>query len=112
MKEYDKGTKHEKSAEKYVIDGKPGLTPIQFFAEKVARIKEFMRNHRNIKVRMILICEMEREKSVDGGKLIFTIANKVYFNTATHNNLESTDVKSILSQMVEEILEKITFLKK
>ena len=44
MKEYDKGIKHEKSAlqnfaEKYVIDGKPGLTPLQFFAENVTRIK-------------------------------------------------------------------------
>ena len=66
MKEYEKGIKHEKSAlsnfaEKYVIDGKPGLTPLQFFAEKVARIKDFLRNHRNIKVRMILICEMEQQ---------------------------------------------------
>ena len=66
MKEYDKGIKHEKSAlsnfaEKYVIDGKPGLTPLQFFAEKVARMKEFLRNHRNIKVRMILFCEMEQQ---------------------------------------------------
>ena len=60
VKEYEKGIKHEKSAlsnfaEKYVIDGKPGLTPLQFFAEKVARIKDFLRNHRNIKVKMILV---------------------------------------------------------
>ena len=60
MKEYDKEIKHEKSAlqkfaEKYVIDGKPGLTPPQFFAEKVPRIKDFLRNHRNIKVRMIFL---------------------------------------------------------
>ena len=59
MKEYNKGMKHEKSAlqtfaEKYVIDGKPGLTPFQFFAEKVSQLKDFLRNHRNIKVRMIL----------------------------------------------------------
>ena len=38
MKEYDKGIKHEKSAlenfaEKYVIVGKPGLTPFKFFVE-------------------------------------------------------------------------------
>ena len=66
MKEYNKGIKHEKSAlsnfaEKYIIDGKPGLTPLQFFAEKVSQLKEFLRNHRNIKVRMILICEMEQQ---------------------------------------------------
>ena len=73
MKKYDIGIKHEKSAlqkfaEKYVIDGKPGLTPPQFFAEKVPRIKDFLRNHRNIKVRMILICEMESQESIDGGR--------------------------------------------
>ena len=66
MKEYDKGIKLEKSAlsnfaEKYVIDGKPGLTPFQFFAEKVSKLKDFLRNHRNIKVRMTMNCEMEQQ---------------------------------------------------
>ena len=83
MKEYDNGIKHEKSAlsnfaEKYVIEGKPGLTPIQFFAEKVARLKEFLRNHRNIKVRMIMICEMEQqiiEKIKIKTKIIFNQDN-------------------------------------
>ena len=72
-KEYNKGIKHEKSAlskfvEKYVIDGKPGLTPLHFFAEKVARVKHFLRNHRNIKVRMILVCEMEQQIIEKKGK--------------------------------------------
>ena len=66
MKEYNKGIKHEKSAlsnfaEKYVIDGKPGLTPLEYFAKIVTQLKEFLRNYRNIKVRMILICEMEQQ---------------------------------------------------
>ena len=75
MKEHDKGIKLEKSAllnfaEKYVIDGKPGLIPLQFFAEKAARIKDFLRNHRNIKVRMLLICLMER-KIIENTKMLF-----------------------------------------
>ena len=114
MKEYEKGIKHEKSAlsnyaEKYVIDGKPGLTPLQYFAEKVARIKDFLRNHRNIKVRMILICEMERqiiEKSKGKSKIIFE-HDKAYFQSETHINLEKTDVKVILSRMLREIMEKL-----
>ena len=66
VKEYNNEIKLEKSAlsnfaEKYVIDGKPGLTPLQFFAEKVARIKDFLRNHRNTKLRMILVSEMEQQ---------------------------------------------------
>ena len=109
MKEYDNGIKLQKSAlsnfaekyvidrkyvieEKYVIDGKPGLTPIQFFEEKVAQIKEFLRNHRNIKVRMIFICKMEQrinEKPKRKTKIFFNRV-KSYFHSKTHENLEST----------------------
>ena len=114
MKEYNKGIKHEKSAlsnfaEKYDIDGKPGLTPLQFFTEKVARIKDFLRNHRNIKVRMILVCEMERqiiEKSKGKSKINFS-QDKAYFQSETHINLEKADVKVILSRMLREIMEKL-----
>ena len=111
MKEYDNGIKHEKSAlkkfaEKYVIDGKPKIIPFKYFAEKARQIKEFLRNHRNVKVRMILVCAME--KIVTDDKRFFKIDNKVYFNTETYINLESTDVKVILSQMIKEILKKIS----
>ena len=111
MKEYDNGIKHEKSAlenfaEKYVIDGKPGITPFKYFAEKASQLKEFLRNHRNIEVRMILVCIMEKQISEKVNK--FIIESKSYFNTETYINLESTDVKVILSQMIKEILEKIS----
>ena len=99
-------------AEKYVIDGKPGLTPLQYFAGKAARIKDFFRNHRNIKVRMILICEMERqiiEKTKGESKISFDHDN-AYFHSQTHINLEKTDVKVILSQMLREILIKLAVL--
>ena len=111
MKEYEDGIKHAKSAlsnfaEKYVIEGKPGLTPFQFFAEKVARIKDFLRNHRNIKVRMILICEMEQQiiEKVKGKSKINFSQDNSYFQSETHINLEKTDVKVILSQMLKEIM--------
>ena len=46
MKEYEKGIKLEKSAlfnfaEMYVIDGKRGVTPMQYFSEIVYRLKIF-----------------------------------------------------------------------
>ena len=112
MKEYDEGIKHDKSAlsnfaEKYVIDGKPRLTPIQFFAEKVPRIKDFLRNHRNIKMRMILICKMKSQESIDGGRKFLSHFTKAHFSAKVHINLESTDVKSILSEMIGEILNSI-----
>ena len=113
VKEYDKGIKHEKSAlsnfaAKYVIDGKPKITPFEFFAEKATQIKEFLRNHRNIKVRMILVCIMKKRENTKGSRKIETSEIKVYLNTETHINLESTDVKVILSQMIKEILERIS----
>ena len=100
MKEYDKGIKHEKSglqnfAEMYVIDGKPGITPFKYFAEKASQLKEFLRNHRNIKVRMRLVCIMEKQITEKINK--FIIQDKSYFNTKNYINLESTDVKVILS---------------
>ena len=114
MKEYNKGIKHEKSAlskfaEKYVIDGKPGLKPLQYFAKIVTQLKEFLRNHRNIKVRMILICEMEQQiiEKVKGKSKINFSEDKAYFQSETHINLEKTDVKVILSRMLREIMIKL-----
>ena len=88
MKEYDNGIKHEKSAlenfaEKYVIDGKPKIIPFEYFAEKATQIKEFLRNHRIIKVRMILVCINEKYESLDGGRKNITTESKTYFNTET-----------------------------
>ena len=113
MKEYNNEIKHEKSAlsyfaEKYVIDGKPGLTPLQYFAKIVTQLKEFLRNHRNIKVRMILVCEMEQQiiEKVKGISKINFSEDKAYFQSETHVNLEKTDVKVILSRMLREIMIK------
>ena len=55
---------------------------------------------------MILVCIMEKLEDVKGSRKIETSEIKVYFNTETYVNLESTDVKVILSQMIKEILEK------
>ena len=91
MKEYDNGINHEKSAlenfaEKCVIDGKPKIIPFDYFAEKASQIKEFLRNHRNIKVRVIMVCLME-QKHIGKRKTIIT-QDKAYFNTETYINLD------------------------
>ena len=78
--------------------------PFVYFAEKASQIKEFLRNHRNVKIRMIMVCSMKQQHK-EKRKTIIT-QDKAYFNTETYINLESTDVKAILSQMIKEILEK------
>ena len=110
-KEYEKGIILEKSAltnfaEKYVIEGLPGILPIEFFREKATQIKDFLRNHRNTKVRMILVCEMEKqiiEKSNGESKTSYDQDN-TYFQLRTHINLEKTEVKVYLKEMIIEIL--------
>ena len=41
------------------------------------------------------------------GKLSMTVQDKAYFKSDTHTNLESTNVKKILAQVIRNILKKI-----
>ena len=111
LKEYDQGIIKEKSAldefaNKYIIKGKPGITPLEFFRSKSTYLKDFLRNHRNIKVRFVFVCLME--KMSGNNKLSITVQDKVYFHSDTHINLESTDVKKILAEVIRTIFEKVS----
>ena len=77
-----------------MIKGEPGITPFEFFRSKSPYLKDFSRNHRNIKVRFILVCLME--KMDRNQKLSITVQDKAYFHSDTHINLVSTDVREIL----------------
>ena len=48
-------------AVKYIIEGVPGLTPIQFFKKNYKTLEDFFTNHRNIKFGMVLVCKMEQQ---------------------------------------------------
>ena len=65
-----------------------------------------MRNHQNTKVRMILVCLMERKDIYrdQRGELIKYTTDKAYLHSRTHVNLEKTDVKLILKDMIYETL--------
>ena len=67
IKEYEQGIEIEKSsldgfAKKYIIKGEPGVLPNQFFINKKPIIKEFLKNHRNTKVRFVLDVIMEKKR--------------------------------------------------
>ena len=87
------------------------LLRLNFFRSKSPFLKDFLRNHRNIKVRFVLVCLMERyERQIESGgteKMPIKIQDKAYFHSDTHINLESTDVKEILAKVIHTILEKI-----
>ena len=107
-KEYEKGIILEKSglngfAKKYEIQGTPGVIPIDFFKEKVSLIKDFLSNNQNTKVKMILVCLMEIKSLLKYDKISYN-TSKAYLHSHTHVNLEKTDVKIILKDMIYEIL--------
>ena len=119
MKEYEEGMIFEKSAltnfaEKYVIEGLPGIIPTEYFRENAPQIKDFLRNHRNTKVRMILVCEMERQIiEISNGESKTTYEHdNAYFQSLTHINLEKTDVKVDLKEMIIEILGNLIIYQK
>ena len=110
MIECQQGVKKEKSAlenfaEKYIIDGEAKVTPKQYFVSKATELKDFFRNHRNLKTRLVLICLMEKQ-DVEKRKTIF-IQDRAYLQSESQINLEATDVKELLSKMIYEILNKI-----
>ena len=70
IKEHDQGIEIEKSAldefaKKYIIEGESGITPFQFFESKISILKNFLRNHRNTKVRFVLVCIMEKMEKME-----------------------------------------------
>ena len=65
IKEHEQGIIKEKSAldgfaNKYIVQGEPGILPFEYFKSKSSYLKNFLRNHRNIKVKFVLVCLMEK----------------------------------------------------
>ena len=115
INEYDQGIEIEKSAldefaKKYIIKGESGITPFQFFRNKKHILKDFFRNHRNIKVRFVLVCMMEKKEG--DYKLSFKVQDKAYFHSNTYINFKSTDEKELLSKFIREIIENINTYQK
>ena len=113
--EYEQGIEIEKSAleefaQKYIIRGKPGLLPLQFFGDKKEILKKFLRNHRNIKVKFVLVCMMVKKEG--DYKLMTEVRAKSYFHSKTHINFKTTDEKEILSKMIKEILDNLNVYQK
>ena len=84
MYEYDQGLEKEKSAlegfaNKYIIQGIPGLTPGQFYERINKTLRDFFTYHRNIKLNMILVCIMEKQYLKQNIGIIELEEGKAYF---------------------------------
>ena len=101
MREYDQGIEKEKSAledfaNKYTIQGIPGLNPMEFFEEINETLRDFFTYHRNIKFNMLLVCIMEKQYIKQNIGIIELEEGKTYFFSGTHLNLKSTDVDELI----------------
>ena len=108
MYEYDQGLEKEKSAlegfaNKYIIQGIPGLTPAQYFEEIYKTLKDFFTYHRNIKLNMILVCIMEKQNIQQNVGVIGLEESKAYFYSGTFKNIISTDVDKLIESCIDSI---------
>ena len=110
--EHEEGIKLKKSAlnkfvTKHSFPGIPGLTPPEYLNRVQATIEKFITNNRNVKIRMCLICIMERI-SVKTDKGVEKIEqDNAYFCSKTYRNLESTNPEELVRKCFGKILEDI-----
>ena len=106
--EYDQGLEKEKSAfedfaVKYIIEGIPGLTPLEYFKQIYKTLKDFFTYHRNIKFKMILVCLMEKQKIEKDKGVVGLEEDKAYFTSGTLINIISTDVDKLIKICIDAI---------
>ena len=86
----------------YIINGEPGITPLEFFKNKKTIIKNFLKNNRNVKVNFVLVCMMGKLES--GAKNNFVVQDKSYFHSNSHINIMSSNLKELFAKIVKEIM--------
>ena len=112
IKEHNQGLEKKKSAledfaGKYTIEGEPGITPLEFFENKKTIIKNFLRNHRNTKVKFILVCIMGKMEV--GPQQRFEVEDRAFFHSETYINLVSTDVEVLLKKIIRNIADTVSY---
>ena len=117
IKEYHQGLVKEKSAfenfaVKYIIEGDPSLTPIEYFNKVYKTLEDFFTYHRNIKFSMVLVCLMEQQILSKDKGVVGLKQDKAYFRSGTHINLKSTDVEKLIDKCVKKIIADLEVFQK
>ena len=117
IKEYDLGFVKEKSAfedlaVKYIFEGDPSLTPIEYFNKVYSSLEYFFTNHRNIKFSMVLVCLMEQQILIKDKGVVGLNESKAYFISGTHNNLESKNINKLTDKCVKKIIKDLEVYQK
>ena len=115
-KEYDRDIVKTKTAlsefaNQYVIDGDPNLTPDEYFSKNKDLLFEFLNKNKNVKLSLVLVCDMEQQLIDKDGNYVFK-EDKAYFKSDQVRVLESTNIESLINKSVEQINEHLdTYLR-
>ena len=87
----------------YIIDGKPGYDPQNFFESVRSLILKILKENKNTKLKLILNCKMQRT-DLRTGKIDEVVAD---FHSKIEINLGGTDENELLNDMIIRINENI-----
>ena len=107
--EHEQGIEIEKSAldnfaVKHKFQGIPGISPPEYFNRVFSTVEEMLKNNRNTKIKMILVCLLERI-SVKTDKGVEELEEfEAFFSTRNYINLESTNIEKLVQKCFSKIL--------
>ena len=89
----------------YTINGREGIDVQPFFQRVREPITGILRNNRRTKVKIILICNMQKPSIL--GQTIIRAAN---FSSEIEVNLDGTDEDDLYNRMIEKVMENMARL--
>ena len=110
--EHEQGIEIEKSAldkfaTKYIFEGIAGISPPEYFNRVFTTVEEMLKNNRNVKFKMVLVCLFERI-SVKTYEKVEKLENyEAFFSTSNYKNLKSTNIEKLLKKGFAKILKDI-----
>ena len=110
--EHEQGIEIEKSAldkfaTKYIFEGIPGIRPPEYFNRVFTTVEGMLKNNRNVKFKMVLVCLFERI-SVKTDKGVEKLEEyEAFFSTINYKNLKSTNIEKLLKKGFGKILKDL-----
>ena len=107
--EYDKDivkfkTALDDFANQYKIEGDPNLNPAEFFEKNKDSLSDFFKKNKNVKVNLVLVCDMEQQLVDKDGNYNFK-EDQAYFRSDEKKVLKSTNIERLIDKSVKEINE-------
>ena len=110
--EHEQGIEIEKSAldkfaAKYIFEGIPGIRPPEYFNRVFTTVEGMLKNNRNVKFKMVLVCLFERI-SVKTDKGVEKLEEyEAFFSASNYKNLKSTNIEKLLKKGFGKILKDV-----